>query len=149
MVIILSENKTNKFGEFLRNYRNNEKNMSLRDFAELIGISFSHLSKIERGEHTPSKTSVGMIAEALQLDKDKLLLLAGYAPEGDSEIPIRTEDEYDSLEEIKKLVDDYGIKDLFFHNIDDWKNLTKDDIDDIREYIEFIQLKAKKRKNKD
>jgi len=149
VVIILSENKTNKFGEFLRNYRNNEKNMSLRDFAELIGISFSHLSKIERGEHTPSKTSVGMIAEALQLDKDKLLLLAGYAPEGDSEIPIRTEDEYDSLEEIKKLVDDYGIKDLFFHNIDDWKNLTKDDIDDIREYIEFIQLKAKKRKNKD
>lgn len=152
-MMILDEKKTNEFGEYLRKIRKNEKGMSLRDFAELTGVSFSHLSKIERGEHTPSKATVEIIADVLKEDKNKLLLLAGYAPEIDSEElfkgAIKEESGYDSLAELKKLVEDYGIEDIFFHNIEDWRYLTEDDIQDIKEYIEFIQQKAKKRQSRD
>src|SRR5690625_2573765 len=80
VVMVMEEKENpNTLGEFLKTYRTKEKEMSLRDFADLIDISFSHLSKIERGEHIPSKTTLSMIAIALNIDKDKLFLMAGYA----------------------------------------------------------------------
>ena len=79
VVMVLSDK--NKFGEFLRNYRQNEKKMTLRDLSKITGISFSHLGKIERGEHNPSRQTIEIIADSLGLPKDKLLLMAGYAPD--------------------------------------------------------------------
>lgn len=66
-------------GEFLKTERRKKK-ISLRNLEGLSGISFSHLSKIERGEYTPSRTTVSLIARALNLDEDKLLVMAGYSP---------------------------------------------------------------------
>lgn len=67
------------FGEFLRENRKDKK-ISLRKLEELTEISFSHLSKIERGEYQPSRDSVISIAEALELDEDVCMIMAGYAP---------------------------------------------------------------------
>lgn len=51
---------------------------SLRALANETGISFSHLSKIERGEHTPSKEMLKILAEHLEVSEYDLLVLAGY-----------------------------------------------------------------------
>ncbi|WP_163579060.1 helix-turn-helix transcriptional regulator [Gracilibacillus saliphilus] len=71
----------NKFGDFLRKYRKEYK-CSLREMSDKTGISFSHLSKIERGEYNPSRRTVEIIAEKLNLDSNELLPLAGFNPNG-------------------------------------------------------------------
>ncbi|MCM3739188.1 helix-turn-helix domain-containing protein [Oceanobacillus luteolus] len=140
---MMEEKKTsNKFGEFLKAYRTEEKNMSLRDFADLIGISFSHLSKIERGEHVPSKTTVSMIANALGLEKDKLFLLAGYVSENyssglDAFFPYIEDEDEDAKRKaaiIDKIKKEFPDADLMFNDL---ASFTADDMQDVYDYIKF------------
>ncbi|WP_010494989.1 helix-turn-helix domain-containing protein [Paenibacillus elgii] len=69
--------KQNLFGDFIRDKRKAAE-LGLRDIAKIARISFSQLSKIERGESTPSKETVEKLAHALKADKDELMVLAGY-----------------------------------------------------------------------
>jgi transcriptional regulator with XRE-family HTH domain len=72
------ENKDDiKVGEVLRDKRKS-KGYSLRKLEELSGISYSHLSKIERGEIKPTKETINSICKALEEDPEPILLLAGY-----------------------------------------------------------------------
>lgn len=146
MIITMDEKKNdNKFGEFIRAYRTEEKNMNLRDFSDLIGISYSHLSKIERGEHIPSKTTVTMIAEAFDLEKDKLYLLAGYAVEDHSaglnaffpyveEADKEDEDIKRKANIINKIIKEFPDADLMFNDL---ASFTADDMQDVYDYIKF------------
>lgn len=68
-----------ELGEYIRLSRTEEK-ISLRKLEDLTGISFSHLSKIERGEYKPSREFVEIISNALDLDEDICMIKAGYAP---------------------------------------------------------------------
>lgn len=71
-----------KLGEFIREKRL-DKDISLRKLAEISGISFSHLSKIERGEHNPAKETLETLSKALDIDLYELLLMAGYSSDAD------------------------------------------------------------------
>ncbi|WP_206109278.1 helix-turn-helix transcriptional regulator [Paenibacillus sp. HB172176] len=62
-------------------------NKTLRELEEETKISYSQLSKIERGESIPSKENIELLAKALNLDKNHLLVLCGYTP---TEISIGT-----------------------------------------------------------
>ncbi|WP_079708123.1 LexA family protein [Paraliobacillus ryukyuensis] len=73
----------NEFGSFLKKVRS-DRGYTLRELSNITGISFSHLSKIERGEYQPSKTTVLTISSSLDLDENELLILAGYAPQSES-----------------------------------------------------------------
>lgn len=128
------------FGEFLRTVRKDKK-ISLRKLEELTDISFSHLSKIERGEYTPTRESVEVIAKSLELNEDECLLSAGYAP---NKI-INQDNTYDSLAEINKLAEKYGIEQMGFFDIDEWKNLGPDDVKMIEEHFKMIVRLAKER----
>lgn len=150
---MMEEKKTSKkFGEFLKAYRTEEKNMNLRDFADLIGISFSHLSKIERGEHIPSKTTVSMIANALELEKDKLFLLAGYVSDNYSSsldvlFPYIEEDEEDENTKrksaiIDKIKREFPDADLMFNDL---ASFTADDMQDVYDYIKFKKSQKDKK----
>lgn len=72
---------TDEIGSFIKEYRKNNENLTLRGLSDLTGISFSHLGKIERGEHTPTKETLNIIANALGIDKNKLYVKAGYTPD--------------------------------------------------------------------
>lgn len=74
----------NKVGEFIRDNRK-ELGVTLRELAKETGISFSHLSKIERGEHMPTKETIETIADSLRVDKYELFLLAGHSTDSDME----------------------------------------------------------------
>ena len=55
-----------------------ERGIGLRQFARMIGVSATYLSKIERGEMPPpAEDRVKEIARLLDQDADELLALAG------------------------------------------------------------------------
>jgi transcriptional regulator with XRE-family HTH domain len=74
--------KASPLGEFIR--RNREiSEYSMRQFAELAGISNPYLSQIERGLREPSEQVVQAIAEALKVSAETLYEQAGVTPNGD------------------------------------------------------------------
>jgi len=66
-----------KFGATVRALRE-QRQISLRKFADKVGISPTYLSKVERDEFPPpGEETIKQIAEALGQDPDELLALAG------------------------------------------------------------------------
>ena len=52
--------------------------LSMREFAKLVGISNPYLSQIERGLRAPSDAVLETIAEALDSSTDELYKMAGF-----------------------------------------------------------------------
>jgi transcriptional regulator with XRE-family HTH domain len=74
-----------KFGARIRALREGQQ-ISLRKFADKVGISPTYLSKIERGDFPPpGEETVKRFAEALDQDPDELLALAGKVS---SDLPV-------------------------------------------------------------
>ena len=77
---------TSPLGEFIRRQRELQE-LSMRQLADLSGISNPYLSQIERGLREPSEKVVEAIAENLQLSADALYEHGGgeaeNAEEGD------------------------------------------------------------------
>lgn len=148
VVIIMSEQKEpNKFGKYLRSYRKNEKGLSLRDFSDLTGISFSHLSKIERGEYTPSRSTIAILADTLNIEKDKLLLLGGFAPDNHERIITRQHDDVmstnlisdrEQMQILHQLQNDYKTIDLF----KTWKNMNDEQRKEALNMVRYILYKG-------
>lgn len=69
-----------EFGAFIR-ARRVEKKVSLRKLAELLGINFTYLSKIESGDlPPPAEDKIRMLSQHLELDLDDLFSLARKVP---------------------------------------------------------------------
>ena len=68
-------------GEIIRQQRELAE-MSMRQFAEVAGISNPYLSQIERGLRAPSEQVVDGIAKALRVSADALYEQAGMAKPG-------------------------------------------------------------------
>lgn len=67
------------FGQWLRLQREN-KGMGLRKLAVLLGIDFSHVSRIENGHVPLPRNLLQPWAEALGCDSDELHYRAGSVP---------------------------------------------------------------------
>jgi transcriptional regulator with XRE-family HTH domain len=76
-------------GDIIRRQR--ELNaLSMRQFAQMVGISNPYLSQIERGLRDPSEKVVEAIAQSLQVSADALYEQAGVEPaeDGDGEAAV-------------------------------------------------------------
>ena len=62
----MSEEKEPNVGQTIRKLRN-ERRLSLRDLAERCGLSITAISKIERGENSPTVASLHQLADGLGL----------------------------------------------------------------------------------
>jgi transcriptional regulator with XRE-family HTH domain len=71
-------------GEIIRQQRELAE-MSMRQFAQLAGISNPYLSQIERGLRAPSQQVLDGIARALKMSSDALYEQAGMAVPGSEE----------------------------------------------------------------
>ncbi len=71
-------------GQIIRQQREHAE-LSLRQFAELVGISNPYLSQIERGLRAPSEQVLQGIARSLKLSVEALYERAGLAPPGTGE----------------------------------------------------------------
>lgn len=72
-----------ELGEFIRRQRELQT-LTLRQLAEMTGISNPYLSQIERGLREPSETVLDALAHNLELSADTLYEYAGR-PRGDEE----------------------------------------------------------------
>jgi transcriptional regulator with XRE-family HTH domain len=63
-------------GAFIRSQRQLAR-LSLRQLAELTSLSNPYLSQVERGRHQPSVRVLRLIAEALNVSAETLLIQAG------------------------------------------------------------------------
>ena len=83
------------FSNIIKNKRQSKK-LSLRSAADLIGISYTYLSNLEKEfdkstgtTNKPTPETLKMIAEAYELDYVYLLQLWGYVSESELEMPIQ------------------------------------------------------------
>jgi transcriptional regulator with XRE-family HTH domain len=80
----MPDRSASALGDFIRRQRELTQ-VSMRQFAELVGISNPYLSQIERGLRAPSDQVVHAIADALKLSADSLYEQAGLGDEADGE----------------------------------------------------------------
>jgi transcriptional regulator with XRE-family HTH domain len=73
-------------GEIIRQQRELAE-MSMRQFAQIAGISNPYLSQIERGLRAPSQHVLDGIASALKMSSDALYEQAGVPLPSDDEVP--------------------------------------------------------------
>jgi len=71
-------------GEIIRQQRELAE-LSMRQFADLAGISNPYLSQIERGLRAPSEQVLEGIAGALKVSADALYKQAGMSPPGEDD----------------------------------------------------------------
>lgn len=71
-------------GEVIRRQRELNR-LSMRQFAQMAGISNPYLSQIERGLRAPSQRVVDAIARSLETSADALYEQAGVTPDDDPE----------------------------------------------------------------
>lgn len=75
-------------GDIIRRQRELRR-MSLRRFAEAVGISNPYLSQIERGLRAPSEQVVEAVARSLEMSPDDLYEMAGVpSPEEAASSPV-------------------------------------------------------------
>jgi len=71
-------------GQRIRQLRS-DKQMTLRDIAQIVGVGFTYLSKVENGKldsgEYPSDSLIYRLAEALEADEEELIVLAERVPE--------------------------------------------------------------------
>jgi transcriptional regulator with XRE-family HTH domain len=135
----------NELGKLLKELRGKKP---LRAIAENTGLSHSYISDIEKGFRRgtkvpihPSPDTLKRLAQAYNFPYEELMKVAGYIEEEDKK-EINT---YDSLSEINKLVKKYGIEQMGFFDIEEWKNLSPDDLLLLEEQFKLIVKLAKQR----
>jgi transcriptional regulator with XRE-family HTH domain len=77
----MADRRVSTLGEIIRQQRELAE-FSMRQFADLAGISNPYLSQIERGLRAPSQNVLDGIARALKLSSDALYEQAGMSPPG-------------------------------------------------------------------
>jgi transcriptional regulator with XRE-family HTH domain len=137
-----------ELGRFIRAARIKAGYGSQRLLAEHSGISNGTIARIENGMHRPKPETLEILSEFISADYEELLEKAGYIgdykkKEIESNRP--REMKYDSLEEINKLVEKYGIEQMGFFDIEEWKNLGPEDIRMLEEQFKLIVKLAKER----
>ena len=77
------------FGHTVREARK-RRGLSQKQLADLVGIDFTYLSKIENDRMAPpSEKAIRAMAEALDTDADELIRLAGKVPSDLAEFLVR------------------------------------------------------------
>ncbi len=77
-----------------------ERGLTQSELADRVGVSFSTISEIERGQRidVPPRAFVTDLEEALNLEQHDLLVAAGYAPEADlMSLPRAAQDEVQQM----------------------------------------------------
>lgn len=75
--------KSNTFGPYLKSLRESNK-LTIAKLADLTGISTSYISRIEKGERSPTAGKLKQMAPHLQTSWTHLLIKAGYTVDEDT-----------------------------------------------------------------
>ncbi|KMM38618.1 hypothetical protein AB986_04905 [Alkalihalobacillus macyae] len=133
------------FGIRLKELRKS-KRITQKELSRILKLSESAVSMYERDEREPSFETLKALSELFEVSRAYLL--------GDTDDPQHSSNNsdknYDSLSEINKILTDLGVTDFFMHNIEDWKDLNPEQVDELRRdfesFLEYKAFEAKKMK---
>jgi HTH-type transcriptional regulator, competence development regulator len=136
------------FGERLKHLREKKKQKNPKwtqeYVADLVGVARPTYTAYERGTKQPQLETVNKLADLFEVSADYLLGRTddpnGYKSE------TRSEDK-NTLEKINQLIKEYGIEQMGFFDIEKWKSLSDEEIQEIIKHFEWVVHKAKE-KNK-
>lgn len=139
----------NGLGEYLLNERK-KRNMSLREFADLIGISHTYLKKLETGINpntgkpvSPTIEMLNDISRSLHVSLEYLLEMAGYVKNSN------LNNEYNSFSTPQEalsfilkqeMIADYGGYDLDTMSDDEIMEMAED----VADMLKIVSRKHKK-----
>lgn len=114
------------------------KKLTQEDLAKILKTTKGTVSNYENGHSSPSTDMLKDIADALEVDTDYLL--------GRTDLPkVHVENKFSAKDEVRKILMDLQIDDVFFHDIEAWENFTEEDIAELKKHFEWVAHKAKER----
>jgi HTH-type transcriptional regulator, competence development regulator len=124
-----------------------EKKRTQQDMADYLGITRPAYTAYELGNRQPDYEMLQKLADFFETTTDYIL---GRSDERDIfQYKLTTtdkkDDTYDSLAEITKIVKELGLEQFGFFDIEKWRNLSQEDVNDIRKHFEWVAQKAKER----
>jgi transcriptional regulator with XRE-family HTH domain len=130
------------FGKRLRILRKN-RNLTQKDLADRFNVGESTIGMYERDEREPSFEFVKQLADFFNVTTDYLL------GRTDDPNPPESKDneELGTLARINHLIKEYGIEQMGFFDIEKWKQLSEEEIEEIVKHFEWVVHKARE-KNK-
>ncbi|MGH3374209.1 MAG: helix-turn-helix domain-containing protein [Actinoallomurus sp.] len=84
----MATSKVGSIGEYIKEQRQRAK-VSLRQLAEVTGVSNPYLSQIERGLRKPSAEILQQIAKGLRISAEALYVQAGILDDRESETDVQ------------------------------------------------------------
>lgn len=139
----------NGLGEYLLNERK-KRNMSLREFADLIGISHTYLKKLETGINpnigkpvSPTIEMLSDISKSLHVSLEYLLEMSGYLKVNnlaDEYQSFTTPQEALSFILKQEMIADYGGYDLDTMSDDEIMEMAED----VADMLKIVSRKHKK-----
>ncbi|NUK31013.1 helix-turn-helix transcriptional regulator [Parageobacillus sp. VR-IP] len=136
------------FGERLKHLREKKKQENPKwtqeYVADLVGVARTTYTAYERGTKQPQLDTVNKLADLFEVSADYLL------GRTDNPNPPETDDipeELNTLAKINQLIKKYGIEQMGFFDIEKWKSLSEEEIEEIIKHFEWVVHKAKE-KNK-
>lgn len=72
------------FGQYIWQARQ-QKQLTQRQLASMIGVNYTYLSKLENDRAEPSEKVIRLLAKYLELNPEELMYLAGKISQSDSE----------------------------------------------------------------
>ncbi|KZN99393.1 helix-turn-helix domain-containing protein [Pseudobacillus badius] len=115
--------------------------LTQKELADKVNVSPQVISNWERRYTNPDYDDVKKLAEIFDCSSDYLL--------GRSDNPKPSNEEFNSLAEINRMVKEYGIESFGFFDIEQWKQLSREDVEEIRKHFEWVAHKAKERNESD
>ncbi|OXS77917.1 hypothetical protein B1B05_09935 [Domibacillus enclensis] len=131
-------------GERLKSLRK-ERKLTQEELGKRVNVTKVSISGYENGKRSPDTETLQKLADFFDVSTDYLL----GRSEHKTTVEIEKSEPTDSLSIINKMVEDFGFEDFGFFDIEEWKNLSSEDIDEIRRHFEWIAQKAKERNNDD
>lgn len=111
------------------------------EVAGRIGISRARYSHYENGRSEPDTETLNKLADYYDVSVDYLL---GRTDDPNETLNNKGSNS-NSLDEINKLVKEYGIEQFGFFDIEKWKDLSQEDIEEIKKHFEYVVFQAKQR----
>jgi transcriptional regulator with XRE-family HTH domain len=115
-IVLFNRKGAMTFGERIRQLRK-EKKLTQQELADMVGINFTYLSKIENDKiessEFPSEETIKKLAKALEASADELFLMAKKVPDSIKKRVIQRPDafrKFASLDDkaIDKLLEELG-----------------------------------------
>ncbi|RDY69104.1 XRE family transcriptional regulator [Halobacillus trueperi] len=117
-------------------YLRDKNNLSQKRLSEAIGVSNVQLSRYESGARQPDYETLRTIADYFDVSIDYLF--------GRSVPTERVgNEEYDSINEINRLLEKYDIDDMAFFDIEKWKSMSPEQIKELESYFQYLVQKSK------